>query len=59
MRKSCLANVLIGRDRGYQNTGQERECFTVSAVAQAGKAGVTQETCEEEGPWLGTGENVS
>jgi len=57
--KSSLANVLIGRDKRYQNTGQERECFTVSSRAEAGKAGVTQETCHEVGPWLGTGQRIT
>ena len=57
--KSSLANVLIGRDKEYKNTGEQRECFTVSATSLPGKAGVTQETCDEVGPWLGEGQNVS
>ena len=57
--KSSLANVLIGRDKEYKNMGDMSECFTVSATSLPGKAGVTQETCDEVGPWLGTGQNVS
>jgi len=57
--KSSLANVLIGRDKEYKNMGDMRECFTVSATSLPGKAGVTQETCDEVGPWLGTGQNVT
>eukprot|EP00092_Neocalanus_flemingeri_P086400 GFUD01108869.1.p1 GENE.GFUD01108869.1~~GFUD01108869.1.p1 ORF type:complete len:411 (-),score=143.45 GFUD01108869.1:78-1310(-) len=57
--KSSLANVLIGRARDYKNTDQERECFAVSAQAEEGKSGVTQETCHEVGPWLGVGENIT
>lgn len=57
--KSSLANVLIGRDKKYQNKKKNEECFTVSAVSMPGKAGVTQETCHEEGPWLGIGQNVT
>jgi len=57
--KSSLANVLIGRDKEYKNTGEQRECFTVSATSLPGKAGVTQETCDEVGPWLGEGQNIT
>jgi len=57
--KSSLSNVLIGRDKNYQNPDKERECFTVSYQADPGKGGVTQETCHEVGPWLGEGEKVT
>ena len=50
--------MLIGRDKNYKNPDKDRECFTVSAQAEDGKDGVTQETCHEVGPWLGTGQNV-
>ena len=51
--------MLIGRDKNYKNPDKDRECFTVSALAEEGKDGVTQETCHEVGPWIGTGQNVS
>ena len=56
--KSSLANVLIGRSKRFKNPDKDKECFTVSSRALAGKAGVTQETCHQVGPWLGTGQNV-
>ena len=54
--KSSLANVLIGRDKEFQNPNENEKCFTVGAFAQDSKDGVTQETCYETGSWLGRGE---
>eukprot|EP00092_Neocalanus_flemingeri_P009883 GFUD01010652.1.p1 GENE.GFUD01010652.1~~GFUD01010652.1.p1 ORF type:complete len:363 (+),score=84.37 GFUD01010652.1:106-1194(+) len=54
--KSSLANVLIGRDKEFQNPDESEKCFTVGAFAENSKDGVTQETCHETGSWLGRGE---
>ena len=51
--KSSLANVLIGRDKEFQNPDENEKCFTVGAFAMDSKDGVTQETCYETGSWLG------
>jgi len=54
--KSSLANILIGRDKEFQNQKENQKCFTVGAFAKDSKDGVTQETCHETGSWLGRGE---
>ena len=54
--KSSLANVLIGRDKEFQNQKENQKCFTVGAFAKDSKDGVTQETCHETGSGLGRGE---
>merc|ERR1712123_291557 len=54
--KSSLANVLIGRDKEFQNQKENEKCFTVGAFAQDSKDGVTQDTCFETGSWLGRGQ---
>jgi len=53
--KSSLANVLLGRDKEFQNPAEDKKCFTVGAFANDSKDGVTQETCHETGSWLGRG----
>ena len=53
--KSSLANVLIGRDKEFQNPDKEEQCFTVGAFALDSRDGVTQKTCYETGSWLGRG----
>jgi len=55
--KSSLANVLIGRDKEFQNPVETEKCFTVGAFAKDHKDGVTQETCYEIGSWLGRGQH--
>ena len=51
--KSSLANVLLGRDKDFKNPAEHKKCFTVGAFAQDNKDGVTQETCQQTGSWLG------
>ena len=46
--KSSLANVLIGRDKNYQNPNTEG-CFNVGASINP----VTKATCAEVGSYLG------
>ncbi|TRY80565.1 hypothetical protein TCAL_04553 [Tigriopus californicus] len=45
--KSSLANVLLGRDKGYEDP-QRRGCFT----AGSGIDPITTSTCPEVGTWL-------
>lgn len=52
--KSSLANVLLGRDRNYQDL-QGRGCFTVGG----GIDPVTTATCAEKGQYLGNGSRVT
>ena len=44
--KSSLANVLIGRDKNYQNPNQDEKCFTVSSYVGCKNA-------RELFPWQG------
>ena len=46
--KSSLANVLLGRNKTYQNT-DGRNCFTVGTVEND----LTTETCIQVGQYLG------
>ena len=46
--KSSLANVLLGRNKTYQNT-DGRNCFTVGTVDKE----LTTETCIQVGQYLG------
>ena len=48
--KSSLANVLIGRDKNYQNSDRNG-CFSVEASPYP----VTREACAEAGNYLGNG----
>ena len=57
MGKSSVANVLLGRDKEFNDN--DRDCFNVGAEATPGYAGKTIETCAEVGDWLNkTGEKV-
>jgi len=52
--KSSLANVLLGRDRNYQNPGN-KGCFHVGS----GTASITHATCAQAGQFLGRGPPVT
>ena len=54
MGKSSLANVLLGRDRNYQNPGN-KGCFHVGS----GTASITHATCAQAGQYLGSGPPVT
>ena len=54
MGKSSLANVLLGRDRNYQNPGN-KGCFHVGS----GTASITHATCAQAGQYLGKGPPVT
>ena len=50
MGKSSLANVLLGRDKNFQDPSG-RGCFTVGA----GIDPITTQTCADVGQFLGNG----
>ena len=52
--KSSLANVLLGRDRNYQNPGN-KGCFHVGS----GTVSITHATCAQSGQYLGFGQEVT
>ena len=52
--KSSLANVLLGRDRNYQNPGN-KGCFHVGS----GTVSITHATCAQSGQYLGFRQEVT
>jgi len=54
--KSSLANIFLGRDKNYNGSEFHDGCFKVSPKFVTG---VTKNTCADQGPWLGKGENVT
>ena len=50
--KSSLGNILLGRDKEWQNPEDEK-CFTVGAFSDSDSGGVTREVCAHVGDWLG------
>jgi GTPase SAR1 family protein len=54
--KSSLANVLLGRDKGYDGSGHRHGCFRVMGLNSGGSS-VTKKTCPDEGHWLGNFSN--
>jgi hypothetical protein len=55
--KSSLANILLGRDKRFNN--DHRSCFNVgNSGGKDGSVGFTTDTCHEKGHWLGDGLSV-
>ena len=51
--KSSLANVLMGRDKGFNGTGFEGGCFKSDVSQPADGNKITSQTCADVKPWLG------